>query len=220
MGELELTPSANVGWALRGSLDVLKHIVRSPDSLEPGLRVLAVNKSRIPATFLAWGLDSLDRAILLSLTSGPAGESHLTEALVWGNSIGTRPIGPPKSAAPRDQEGGEDRGGRVLLVAASFTGEAARQAAKPGGSCTVELWRCRANAPSAGGPSLRRAKVEPPPGNAVPRHPRAAGLAARPPGTPMAREQREQGSVRLSAEEIESLLSPLSPPPSLAKDSG
>jgi hypothetical protein len=106
------------------ALALLHSIILDPDNLEPGLRLLAMDHEKLPGACLAWGLDHLDRCVVLYVTPGIVHRTHLNEAVSLLASRFPRPTF--WTAGERPPVSGEGSAGppaRLLVIAAGFGSE-------------------------------------------------------------------------------------------------
>ena len=119
---------------LNDPLFLLHSIILDPDCLEPGLRLLAMDRVPDRQAYLAWGLDRCDRPVLLYVAGGVVGRRDLREAVV------------PLAHAlygQRSREFGDARTGRVLAVAAAYSSDLLSGCPTVMDDWTLELMLCR-----------------------------------------------------------------------------
>ena len=115
-------------------LFLLHSIILDPDCLEPGLRLLAMDRVPDRQAYLAWGLDRCDRPVLLYVARGVVRRRDLREAVV------------PLAHAlygQRSREFGDAQTGRVLAVAAAYSSDLLSGCPTVLDDWTLELVLCR-----------------------------------------------------------------------------
>ena len=115
-------------------LFLLHSIILDPDCLEPGLRLLAMDRVPDRQAYLAWGLDRCDRPVLLYVARGVVHRRDLREAVV------------PLAHAlygQRSREFGDAQTGRVLAVAAAYSSDLLSGCPTVLDDWTLELVLCR-----------------------------------------------------------------------------
>ena len=95
------------------TLLLFRAIIEDPGSLEAGLRLLTVDRVQSQDAYVAWGLDRIQRPVVVYVTGATVERRQINEALTpW---IDARSTSPSKSRSISD-----DAAGRVLAIATDF----------------------------------------------------------------------------------------------------
>ena len=140
------------------AIDLLYSIIRDPDTVEPGLRLLAMDHEGVPGACLACGLDRSKRWVVLYVTPGVVDEPALSDALA---SMAAAVSRTSAESGGLPKEGLAGPGARILVVAAGF-GSALLRGPPRLGYGELELLRWSAGAEPVGenpGEEWRDARV-------------------------------------------------------------
>jgi hypothetical protein len=119
-----------------GALLLLDVVARGAVAVEPGLRLLAVD--RVPDdedAYLAWGLDRSDQPVAVYVTSRPTDRPKLRRA------VAPLACELDRSLLPESTSGLVGPRGRILAIAAGFTGDLAAGPAHVIPGWALERWR-------------------------------------------------------------------------------